>query len=513
MSCPLNACTVLSKRNLSKARVLFRSFRDQHPKSRFTALLVDDPANCFDPTKESFPILRVEDLKIPNLDAMRMRYDVVELCSAVRPWFILHLFKQGFDRVAYIDPDILIFRPLTKIESMLDHASVILSPHLTSPLPDDGCLPDERTILRSGAFNSGFIAFKNNEHAQALIEWWKEKLMRHAHMDPASGLFGDQRWMDLMPGMFQGVAILRDPTTNVAYWNLHERTLTSLPEQRFESPPIPQQRFENRCDATHGDRRLSNRLFEQKGIQSTKRYLINNESLTFFHFSGYKPELPDQLSVHQNRFELRTIKPLADLCDYYRSLLDQAGHKVTGQWDYTFDQFNNRVPIVAAIRRIFDSIEGEKRFPHPFETENSESFFRWLISPISSVAAASCRGKTEGFLMNIHIALHSISIEASIRFPDPLNANRENYAQWLLAWKQRKQFNLPTIFTDCLKPLAAAAVASSRKEWMHSVLIRRHDWQPYQKFCKLVRKMIGDQRFDRWKPKVPVLEAQPFRAR
>jgi hypothetical protein len=430
---------------------------------------------------------------------MRMRYDVVELCSAVRPWFLLHLFNEGFERVAYIDPDILIFRPLTAIESMLDHASTILSPHLTAPLPDDGCLPDERTILQSGAFNSGFIALKNDDAAKALLQWWREKLQRHAHMDTASGLFGDQRWMDLMPGMFERVAILRDPTTNVAYWNLHERM--SIIES-FPSPDVSRE-----SEATEG---LGGG--------------VRGGGLTFFHFSGYKPELPDRLSTHQNRFTLRQIKPLADLCDQYRSLLDQADHGITGQWDYTFDHFENGVPIVPAIRRIFDAIDGERQFPKPFATDNPRSFFRWLSSPVSgtrlpaeALAKAGrpgfgCNGN-DGFLMNLHLALHQILIEASARFPDPLHGDRERYAQWLLAWEQEKQFKLPAIFTDSLKPLAATAPRRSLKESTHSMFIRRHDWQPYQTFCRLVRSIIGNQSFERWKPRAPMLEAQPFRAR
>jgi hypothetical protein len=494
MPCPLSGCTVLSKRNLGKARVLFESFKKHHSDGRFIALLVDDPTGYFDPAEESFPIMRVEDLQIPHLDAMRMRYDVVELCSAVRPWFILQLFKQGCDRIAYIDPDILICRPLKEIESMLDHTSTILSPHLTAPLPDDGCLPDERTILASGAFNSGFIACKNDDAARALLEWWKIKLEHHAHMDPASGLFGDQRWMDLMPGMFQGVAILRDPTMNVAYWNLHEKTITMSPQQRSGKTAA-------------GDRRFSNRLSgEYEEIQSTKRYLINNESLTFFHFSGYKPELPDQLSIHQNRFALRAIKPLAELCDHYRSLLDLAGHITTGRWDYTFDHFDNGVAIVPTIRRIFDAIDGEKQFPRPFETGNPQSFFGWLTSPATQIA-------NNGFLMNLHIAIHKISIEASARFQDPLHCDRERYARWLLAWEQRKQFKLPAIFTDCLEPLAKNAPRRSARESMHAFLIRRHDWKPYQAFCRLARKIIGHRRFEQWKPTAPILEAQPFKAR
>ena len=35
-------------------------------------------------------------------------------------------------------------------------------------------------------------------------------------------MFTDQRWIDFVPSLFDHF-ILKDPTYNVAYWNLHER--------------------------------------------------------------------------------------------------------------------------------------------------------------------------------------------------------------------------------------------------------------------------------------------------
>ena len=41
-----------------------------------------------------------------------------------------------------------------------------------------------------------------------------------------SGLFTDQRWVDLAPAFFDDIAIVRDPQYNVATWNLTHRRAT-----------------------------------------------------------------------------------------------------------------------------------------------------------------------------------------------------------------------------------------------------------------------------------------------
>ena len=42
------------------------------------------------------------------------------------------------------------------------------------------------------------------------------------------GYVGDQRWLDLVPGMFDGVRVVRHPGWNVGRWNLDGRPLTSV---------------------------------------------------------------------------------------------------------------------------------------------------------------------------------------------------------------------------------------------------------------------------------------------
>jgi len=137
------------------------------------------------------------------------------------------LRRQGYDRVIYLDPDILVIDRLVDVERLLDEgAAAVVTPHLTAPLDDDELVPSDLHILRAGAYNLGFLALGNLPASDDFIHWWEGKLEHGAASDQARGLFTDQRWVDLAPGMFGEFAILRDVGYNAAYWNLPHRPIT-----------------------------------------------------------------------------------------------------------------------------------------------------------------------------------------------------------------------------------------------------------------------------------------------
>ncbi|MCZ7644513.1 MAG: hypothetical protein M5U26_04385 [Planctomycetota bacterium] len=84
---------------------------------------------------------------------------------------------------------------------------------------------NERVYLRTGAFNLGFMGLRAGEPARRFLDWWTRRMREYCVCDPASGFFADQKWLDLAPSLFDGVAVLRSPGYNVAAWNLGDRPL------------------------------------------------------------------------------------------------------------------------------------------------------------------------------------------------------------------------------------------------------------------------------------------------
>lgn len=300
-------CTIIAKNYLAQARCLADSLHAFHPEAQMFVLLVDRINDYFDPSTEDFTLVAIDQLSIPDLPAMIARYTSRELATAVKPYFLEYLFTTyHLDRICYFDPDIYLYAPLTSLWQKLSHHSAILTPHLLGPL-DEGHRPNEYSILQAGTFNLGFLAVRHTPAARRFLQWWQQRLVRGSHGDPKKWQHFDQKWIDLLPGFVDNVLISRDPGYNVAYWDLANRHLT----------------------------------YTEKG------YRVNGEPLTFFHFSGYDPALPNELSRHQNRFSLLALPVVKALCDDYRRQLYVHGYAKTSQWPYELPETSTNVPATA----------------------------------------------------------------------------------------------------------------------------------------------------------------------
>jgi GT2 family glycosyltransferase/glycosyltransferase involved in cell wall biosynthesis len=336
-----SACTIISRNYLGQARVLADSYFVHHPDGRFYLLILDRlPAGVdLDPR-----ILLVDPAELPldDLYDMCFKYDVIELATAVKPALLILLTEDyGEERVMYIDPDMLIARPMTEVFEALKHADIVLTPHLNAPIPDDGLAPREQDILISGAYNLGFLGLRKSAESARLLGWWREHLNDRCRVDPANGLMVDQRWIDLVPSLFPSAYILRDDTYNVAYWNLHARSI-----QRA------------------GD-----------------GFTCNGRPLALFHFSGYNPERPGMISKHQTRTELVAGSALAELFDTYgRAMLD-AGFLESKAWSYGLAEFDNGIGLHAIFRRLYHELgDDRRRFGDPFAAGGDDSFYAWATT-------------------------------------------------------------------------------------------------------------------------------------
>src|SRR5262245_45653795 len=97
------ACTIVAKNYLADARVLARSFQAHHPDARMFVLLVDDVEGAVDAAREPFAIVHLKDLPLEQREALCFKYSVLELCTAVKPFFLEHLFDRfGVTQLLYL---------------------------------------------------------------------------------------------------------------------------------------------------------------------------------------------------------------------------------------------------------------------------------------------------------------------------------------------------------------------------------------------------------------------------
>ena len=215
---------------LSRARVLAETVRAAHPDWGMQVLLVDALPADTDPAElAGFDrIVTAETLGIPRFRAWLFKHDLVEACTAVKGAMLERLLAEGAGRVVYLDPDIAVFHPLAALDDA--DASIVLTPHqLEANLTPRAVQDNELASLRYGIYNLGFIAVRNDPAGREFAAWWSLATQTACYDDTGNGIFTDQRYCDLVPTLFDGVHVLRDPGYNVASWNLSRRDLAVTP--------------------------------------------------------------------------------------------------------------------------------------------------------------------------------------------------------------------------------------------------------------------------------------------
>ena len=257
--------TICTINHLSRAFSLRDSVHEYHPGIKFIICLIDTIKERSFPPGD-YELIFAEDMKLPFFKEMCIKYSTLELNSALKPYFAKFLLDQNLQtsKLVYLDSDILLFNRLDLVFDALEKNSIVITPHSQSTI-GSGFVFDDRDFLRSGIYNAGFFAIRRDDNAISFLEWWKGKLRNQGFFDPRRGMFAEQLWLNLIPLYFDNVLILLHKGYNVAYWNLHERTIVKR-EEAF--------------------------------------YVNNDTPLIFFHFSGAGLDCfeQDNPSKSQNRY-------------------------------------------------------------------------------------------------------------------------------------------------------------------------------------------------------------------
>jgi len=109
-------------------------------------------------------------------------------------------------------------------------------------------------------------------------------------------VYFDQRWLDLAVVFFEDVSIFREPSYNVAHWNLPERAV-----------------------------RVGHDVIT-----------VDGRPCRFFQFSGFDPDRPHAVTRYSPRLDMSNVGPAAEVFRRYLTLLERAGYHETKGWPYAY---------------------------------------------------------------------------------------------------------------------------------------------------------------------------------
>lgn len=311
------AFTICAKNYLAQALTLRESFLKHNPSLNFFIFLADK----IDGVEDVDGVVALDKSWIPDWVNMAFKYDVIEFNTSIKPFCFGKLFKEGYEKVIYLDPDIYVTRSLDYIYECLNNKSVVLTPHYCDIEEHfDGAVSEE-TFNKVGIYNLGFCALKNDKVGQEIAKWWQNRLQYKCYSQSSEGLFVDQKWMDYIPGFFpDATCVSSHHGMNVAIWNLHERELF---------------------------------IDEKQGYMIRRKKTGDEFPLLFFHFSGFDPFETTVINRRHPQFNVTTYPSFKPIIEEYREQVYANGYDRFSKMTYGFNHYFDGSVITPLQRRMF----------------------------------------------------------------------------------------------------------------------------------------------------------------
>jgi hypothetical protein len=324
---------------LGKVRTLVASLKKHHPELELHLVVAELPAAAaIDAEAEGLAsVMSLADLGSAGDPGWLFAHSIVELCTAVKGAALeLLLARDDTEAVIYLDPDIVLFSRLDDLLAELRDSSIALTPHLLRPEAElDAIRDNEICALRHGAFNLGFVGVRNTEQGRSFVAWWRERLDKFCWAEPESGLFTDQKWMDLVPGFFSDLRLLRDTRFNVAPWNISQRQVRGNFDRGFT---------------------------------------VDGKPLGFYHFTGFDSGAHDAM-LDKYAPDNRALRMLAE---WYRRR-SQSLSAATGEW--RLGCFSDGASIAPIHRHLYrQRPDVQRAFPDPFAAAGDGTYRAWFES-------------------------------------------------------------------------------------------------------------------------------------
>ena len=341
-------CTILAQNYLPKAMTLAESLHRHHPDAELVVLLIDALRDEDLPVVPDVPGVRLVStaaLGLPERKVLHLTtiYNLVEFATAIKPVLFQRLLEEA-DQAVYLDPDTYVTAPMEElpVDLAASEGGILLTPHYLAPVGTEGEF-GEGHLLHVGVYNLGFCAF--DRRAGAFLDWWWGHLENECLWDPMSGLFVDQKWVDLGAAFFAATC-WRHPGYNVSIANLHERPLVE----------------------------------DERGY----RIASTGDPLRLYHFHAFDPSAPHELSTRgtSSTAHLRDSNQALDaLCLEYAEALVKNAAALPEAPPYPYDTDTRGRRISRQLRRAYrvESLKGGQ-LPLPFVPEEADAFEAWRRS-------------------------------------------------------------------------------------------------------------------------------------
>jgi hypothetical protein len=209
-------CTYFDRNYLPQGLALHRSLIRHQPSAELWILCLDEETRSILGTLqlERAHLVTVDDLLRfdPRLVEARADRPLLEFYYACTPQLIRYVAEQtSGGATAYVDADMLFFGDPSAVRGEDPGSEILLMEHRSG---------DPKALTERGRFNLCFVQLEPTENAATALRWWCDATIESTAMDGET--WGDQKYLDRFPELFESVGVLRSPATTLAPWNVYQ---------------------------------------------------------------------------------------------------------------------------------------------------------------------------------------------------------------------------------------------------------------------------------------------------
>jgi hypothetical protein len=220
-------CTYFDRNYLPQGLALHRSLVREQPSADLWILSLDEETHSLltSLNLEGTHVVTVEELLRfdPRLVEARSDRSPLEFYYACTPQLIRYVAERSEgEATAYVDADVCFFGDPSTLYGETPSAEILLVEHRSG---------DPQAEIERGRFNLCFVHFEPTPNAQRALQWWCDATIESTAMNNET--WGDQKYLDRFPELFDSVGVLRSPATTLAPWNVYQHAVA-----RAEGGPV-----------------------------------------------------------------------------------------------------------------------------------------------------------------------------------------------------------------------------------------------------------------------------------
>lgn len=216
-------CTIITSNYYAYALALHKSLKNYDHEVLLYVFVVDDKPLASTRVEEGMKVMPVQTLMNYSLvDDLYRKYAHIDMDFfrwTLKPVLISYLLENGFEKVLYTDCDIYFFDNYQFLFEQLDNYSILLTRHwfTSDPLLNENGFIQ---LLTTGVFNAGFIG--SSKKGLPALHWWANACHFKTGVFKDLGIHDDQRYLDLLPCLFDDINILTHRGCNLGALNYEE---------------------------------------------------------------------------------------------------------------------------------------------------------------------------------------------------------------------------------------------------------------------------------------------------